>query len=269
MQSSNPSLRFVTRPIYGNIGVLHPEGFLMFYGNDDKAEWYLSRNLAVWVSKDPPTIQLTFTPNGNGHKGDNFYLQHRVNVCVVCGAKEDLTRHHVIPHSIRKFFPDRFKNYSSYDILPMCWECHHAYERKADDFKKSLADKHNIKYSGYFSVNHYERLDKIRFQSLLWNSEWNMGIPEQRRAEMKKEVEAFLTSKGMTENELKSFPRRKGHPHHRNEDAFGSKLVQHLKTPEDFQQFIILWRKHFIESMNPQHMPQNWCVDRIEKNHHD
>ena len=240
----------------------------MFYGNDDKAEWYLSRNLAVWVTKDPPVIQLTFTPNGKGHQGDDFYLQYRVNLCVVCGTPEYLTRHHVVPHGIRKYFPDRFKNYSSYDILPMCWECHHIYERKADKLKRELAEKHNIEYTGYLAVNQRERLDKTHFQSLLWQSENNLSIPEYRRKEMREKVEQFLIENRMHEEELRNLPLRKKWVK-RTPDSFGYKVVETLKTNEDYQNFIVLWRKHFLESMNPQHMPENWHANRVEKQHHD
>lgn len=263
LSSKKTTLDLRKTPVYGNIGVLHPEGHLMFYGNDDKAEWYLSRNLATWVSTDPPLIQLSFIPNGSGHQGDDFYLQHRENICVVCGVTEDLTRHHVVPHGFRRFFPDNLKNYSSYDILPMCWICHHAYEQKANELKTFLAKKYNIEYSGEFVIEHQKHLNQIHFQSYLRQLERNPFLPEERRIEMQNAVEEFLQTNGMTEDELKKIPRRKRF----TDDTFGYRLVQNFQTTEDFQKFMVLWRTHFIENTNPQHLPKNWRVDRVEKYH--
>ena len=61
--------------IYGNCRVLSPKGDLMFLSTKKRADWYLTRNLAKLVENDPPTIQLTFQPNGEGMK-DDLYISN-------------------------------------------------------------------------------------------------------------------------------------------------------------------------------------------------
>ena len=35
-----------------------------------------------------------------------------------------------------------------------------------------------------------------------------------------------------------------------------------IQTPDDLDNFIIMWRKHFVEKMNPKFMPSDWDVER-------
>lgn len=56
-----------TIKLYGNIVVLHPEGFPMFHCGINRAIWYLERDKAKIISNDPQTIQLTFIPNGQSN----------------------------------------------------------------------------------------------------------------------------------------------------------------------------------------------------------
>jgi hypothetical protein len=36
-------------------------------------------------------------------------------------------------------------------------------------------------------------------------------------------------------------------------------VIEHVS---DLQGFVERWRKHFIDTMNPQHMPKGWRIDR-------
>jgi hypothetical protein len=60
-----------------------------------KLNWYLDRNLAEKL--DDCSIRLIFQPNGVGHVNpdEEYYLEDRDNICVVCGTSSDLTLHHV------------------------------------------------------------------------------------------------------------------------------------------------------------------------------
>ncbi|NIQ13420.1 MAG: hypothetical protein GTO02_03115, partial [Candidatus Dadabacteria bacterium] len=135
-------------PQYGNCEVLGPDGNLMFRCCQKKALWYLERNLGNQISKEPFTIQLTFTPKGKGHVDDPYFLQIMKNLCVVCGSDENLTRHHVVPYCYRKFFPTNLKDHRSYDVMALCIPCHELYEEKATEFKEELAVKHSAPVSG-------------------------------------------------------------------------------------------------------------------------
>ena len=54
------------------------------------------------VSENPLTIRLKFEPSGRPESPENYYLQEKDNICVVCGKPEDYLRKNVIPHEYRK-----------------------------------------------------------------------------------------------------------------------------------------------------------------------
>ena len=54
------------------------------------------------VSESPPTLQLHFEPKGKPQEDRKFYLAHKEDQCVVCGAKQNYIRKHVIPLEYRK-----------------------------------------------------------------------------------------------------------------------------------------------------------------------
>jgi hypothetical protein len=123
--------------VYGNWKMLSPEGTLMCRLSDKKANWYIDRELAERVDGEEKTIRLTFTPNGIGDTNE-YMLEDKASLCVVCGARHDLTFHHVVPHGYRKHFPIEWKSHSSHDNLLVCERCHHLYERSAWELKKRL-----------------------------------------------------------------------------------------------------------------------------------
>lgn len=111
---------------YDNWEFRHPGGSPMFYGSAKLARWYLKRGLARETG--PRTVQFTFEPQGAGAMGDPAMLRPRENRCVVCGATDGLTKHHVIPRRCRQFFPESCKTHQSHDILVLCERDHRAFE---------------------------------------------------------------------------------------------------------------------------------------------
>ena len=54
---------------------------------------------------------------------------------------------------------------------------------------------------------------------------------------------------------------------HRQEYDHGYHVVQKLDTEEKMVDFVKLWRRHFIDSMKPEFMPNGWSIDfRIKTN---
>ncbi len=103
---------------YSNEVVLDPEGKTLFRGSAKKIDWYLDRRLAKVVDKGPPrTIQLLFKPNGPGVRGDDYSLAEKETKCVVCGCKDNLTRHHVVPSCYRSQMSPVYKDYNMHEML--------------------------------------------------------------------------------------------------------------------------------------------------------
>lgn len=74
------------------------------------------------------TIKLNFEPSGRGitafdgqKDDDEFYVEYRKNICVVCGHDKNYLRYQIIPSMYRMFFPDKYKSHRSHDVLLLCF----------------------------------------------------------------------------------------------------------------------------------------------------
>lgn len=247
------------KPLYENYIVLAPDGKEIFRCNDKKLRWYLDRNLADIVSENPKTIQLRFQPNGMGHAGDPFYLQDRVNRCVCCGATEDLSKHHVVPHCYRRYLSVHLKESNYYDILPLCITCHSRYEIDASEKKQELAKLYNAPICG-INNKFYDQYRKLA-RALI---EYGRVIPQWRRQEM---LEHISRSCGKPVQELTlevlktlAIPRDIRREHEITGFKSHGELV--VSALQDYQRFAEEWRQHFLDTMKPNFLPPHWNVTR-------
>ncbi len=100
--------------------------------SEKRATWYIDRSLAEEVDesirkdrfpKYLRVVKLNFTAKLED-KLDPFYHQIIETQCVVCGKREGLTLHHVVPSVVRKGFPEEHKNHSHGWCVLVC-EKHH------------------------------------------------------------------------------------------------------------------------------------------------
>ena len=99
------------KPVYENCKICAPNGDLLAYCDKKKANWYLDKGLANILSQEDNetfTIKLNFEPNTRGRDVtlpfepppliyyNEFYVQERANVCVVCGLDKNYQRFSVI-----------------------------------------------------------------------------------------------------------------------------------------------------------------------------
>lgn len=242
-------------PQYENCEVLSPEGQLMFRCPKKKANWYLSKNLGIKISDTPLTIQLTFTPKGNGHIGDPYYLQPLMNQCVVCGSGEKLTKHHIVPYCYRKFFPLLLKDHRSYDVLPLCVMCHGLYEEYAMELKEALAIKYNA--PPVCGVANHDKNIGYAIKAARTLYAYKDKIPLERQEFLLDKVRNYLKREPQPDDleELQS----------KNPYEFRT-FIQHgelvVNKITDVEKFVQEWRQHFLDKMKPKFMPDNWRVDR-------
>lgn len=229
----------------------------MFYCNEKKANWYLERNLATLISQEPLSVQLTFTPNGDGNRGNDFYLTPRINRCVVCGATENLTKHHCVPYCYRKYFQEDVKKWSSHDVLLSCYSCHKKYEVKAHQFKKQLAVEYGIVPKDsrkiYHSETNQEKYTKWSAHKFAVTLKGHGDkIPEERKNFMLGILkEVFNTC------DIDEILKHKV-AYHEEVRKHGLQIVNKIK---DVEEFCKIWRQHFLDHMNPQFMPQFWDIN--------
>jgi hypothetical protein len=222
--------------------------------------WYVSRDLATIVENDDgsPTIQLNFEPRGRDT--DDYMLRKKANRCVVCGSKKikTLTKHHVIPSMYRRLFPEKLKERSSHDVVVICRECHNEYESQyADALKQMFANNFNAPFNkpkrhinkfraimmARTIVSHWDVLPGDRVEELLNDFEDITGIEPDSFDDLYAYIEK-------TEVELEI----------ELSDNHASIIVNAFI--DNLEQFAIMWRRNFIEKMNPKFMPEGWDIYR-------
>ena len=231
--------------VYGNCIMQSPDGVPMVRIGEERAEWYLNRNLAEVVSNDPYTIRLTFTPGGLGKAGDPYYLQKRENICVVCGTNENLSRHHCVPYCFRRYFPEQVKQHGSHDVLPLCEPCHRRYER--------IAEKKKLEISVCYDKQTRETSRRAfgAANSLL---HWRNYIPQARRDTLYDYVRSYLGKEHIDDDDLREMTKEKPIRSIINWD-------ETAKSITDIPSFVEMWRRHFIDTMNPQYLPPLWSIE--------
>ena len=244
--------RGLKSPIYGNYRMVAPSGDVLCFCDRKKADWYVSRGLAQIVCQD---VLLSFTPRGKGHAGDKYYLSPKANACVICGKDTELTRHHIVPKCFRKHFPDELKSRSSHDVCPMCRECHTRYESHAK--RRNLELFKTDKYAIMEIPANGQPGAKEAFAVL------NHGqmMPVEKKAKLLSRIEAAL-GRPPTEEDLKVLAEKKDSLHARSRfRELASELIGGM-TPEEIQEFVRGWRRHFVEVMKPRFMPEGWDANR-------
>ena len=242
--------------VYGNCKMLAPDGTLLCRCHYDKVEWYVSRGLAEIVEQEPNiTIQLNFEPKGMGNAGEPFYMQEKENRCVVCGAEEDLTKHHCVPACFRKCMPDEYKMNTSHDVLPVCVACHMEYEPAAQQLKEDIAKR--------FGIAFHPQVAKDDTEWKAWKSanallRYREQIPESRIGELTQVLRDFLGKEDVTQEDLEALGDRNPYKKFVGINGHSQTIMDQIA---DLDEFIREWRQHFLDTMQPKFMPEHWSVD--------
>lgn len=243
--------------LYGNYHVESPQGRVMFHCSNQKVLWYLNRDLVDIVSDDPPTVRFKFLPNGPGHVGDEYYLTTKVNRCVVCGTTHGLNRHHVLPYCFRRFMPEEIKDHSYHDVLLMCLDCHERYEGEANKFKVELGQQFGVSLNDGGGALYDPDVGKTvkAARAIIRHGE---KIPQPRLDELYQHLRDWYGKDDITQAELEAAAELKAWSKPEGYVEFGEFIVSQV----DPQEFAERWREHFVETMQPQFLPQYWSVER-------
>jgi hypothetical protein len=225
----------------------------MFRCATARSDWYLKRNLAKVL--DDGTVQLLFEPKGKGHHNDAFYLEEKETICVVCGSADRLTKHHCVPYCYRRWFPPEVKTRDHHDIVLLCDECHRRYERIALVLKKDLATKYNDPLGSETPPDQQLMRMKGYASALKRNLNGEVSIPESRIMELSRIIAEFIghdPSPADLDTIIDTDTMQDRKPH-------GATVVSHA---ENLQEFIEMWRRHFITTMQPQHLSAHWQIEK-------
>lgn len=247
-------------PIYDNCKMYSQDKVHLANCSTKRMKWYLKRKLAVSISANE--FVLLFDPNGAGNSQDVPYmLEKRENRCVVCGATDGLTRHHVIPRCYRTHFPEEFKDRNDFDILCLCIDCHEEYEIKAYGLHKLLTDTFcNVKLLVNEVKQEKENVRKAA-RALLRHNE---TIPADHREKLLGTLSDYFGQQVTLENleELASAEGLLGTKHIRSKNYVGKSHKEivdgFVKEHGNLFEFIVMWRKHFLDKTNPKFLSSNW-----------
>ncbi len=266
--------------------VYHPNGKKMFVCGNKRAEWYLKKKLATIIGDYE--IKLTFIPKGLGFNDDEIFgLCARKNICVVSGRDYDLQRHHIVPYCYRTYLPVEYKSKNHHDVVLINREIHSQYEKFANDFKKEIAKLYNIKTVDELNSEYISELHKInseysKIKSAILVLLKNHTLTINNKRELLRTIsqltniqyDLILTFNYLQLYKLLEYVKIKQidiiDKFKKNNKKYydhGYWVVQKLDTEEKIKEFIMLWRKHFINTMKPKYLPNGWSVNfRIKSN---
>jgi len=254
------SLPILTGEVYGNCSMLAPDGTMLCRCHYDKVEWYVSRGLAEIVEREPNiVIQLNFEPKGMGNAGDPYYMAEKANRCVVCGAEEDLTKHHCVPACFRKCMPEEYKMNTSHDVLPVCVACHMEYEPAAQELKEEIANRFGISFHPQLARDDVEWKAWKAANALL---RYRPQIPEPRIQELYQMLRDFLGKEEVTQQDIEEMGGRNLYGRFVGINGHSQTIMDKVT---DLDGFIREWRQHFLDVAKPKYMPEHWSVENSTK----
>jgi len=244
--------------LYFNARLLAPDGKLLCKINYKKVKWYLKNKLAILISENPVVLKLKFEPKARDVIDDRFYLEDKENKCVVCGCEDAdiLTKHHIVPYCFRKYFPEFKKRYTSHDVVMLCEICHYKYEKYSEQKKKNLIKLHKINIKTTDTI-----LDGRLSQAKKWAIELLNNNISNLFEEISNNLKDFLNKDLITKKDVLRISKINPYVKKQRTISYGKKIVENIKDIDDF---IINWRKHFINNMSPKFMPKFWDINKIE-----
>jgi hypothetical protein len=243
-------------PLYGNVKVLAIDNTHIFNCGARKAKWYLYHNLADIIQEHPSIIRLNFATKGNGWAGDDYFLQYRENICVVCGTDKKLTRHHIFPYCYRQWLSYEIRTHNSYDVLPLCSTCHDKYEKVADQFKKQIYAEYSVEHME--KAIHNRVLKKVRSNACAIFY-YRDKIPDKRYEELLMPIKQHFGKDNIDDKDIKEAMKVQSIIVREDYKPESQLLMEKIT---DIEAFVRKWRQHFITTLTPQYMPSYWSVDR-------
>jgi hypothetical protein len=262
-QSMLPKLT-MNRPMYCNIRMRDAQDVLLCTVSTKKANWYVKKKLASWQGSD--TIRLFFTPTTGVKSAEQLQYNQAIkkNQCVVCGADKHFMRHYVVPYCYRSLWPERFKAHLSHDVVLLCPECQLDADKQSQAKKKILED--TLRTDPETAHEHVidRELYNVRgaASALL---RWKHKLPPERILEYQTMLCSWLQlaeQEDLTDERLLAASILEYRISNTNYIP-GPELVAAWLNgrPDAIEEFVQDWRRHFLETMEPDFLPTGWSVD--------
>ncbi|NWX06001.1 EXD2 protein, partial [Caloenas nicobarica] len=250
-------------PLYDNCFLHAPDGQPLCTCDRKKAQWYVDKGIGELVSTDPFVVKLRFEPSGRPESQVDYYLTVKENLCVVCGKRESYIRKNIVPHEYRRHFPIQMKDHNSHDVLLLCTSCHAISNYYDNHLKQQLAEEFGAPIGSEEGVRLLE--DPLRRQvrsgaRALLNAD---SLPDLRRAELLQSIKDFFNTEAVTPEMLQEAAGLETRICNESYMPHGLKVVQCFAKGglRSLMQLERRWRQHFLDSMQPKHLPEQWSVD--------
>lgn len=250
-------------PLYHNCQLLAPDNHPLCTLDPKKAQRYVDKGLGVLVSEDPLVVRLKFEPAGRpqAESGDGaFYLQSRLNVCVVCGCEDSYTRKSIVPHEYRRHFPRLLKHHQNHDVVLLCFPCHRASNIADNALRTQLGEEFGALVKSdpraKPSIDGPRKAARDAARALMKPPG---TIPSHLYDKFLQTLHEFFPGQEVTaalleeaaNMDVKVF--REGHVNH----GLG---VYQAYTKIGLGKLEQRWRQHFLDTMKPRFMPECWSV---------
>jgi len=253
------------RKIYDNCVIQAPDGTPVSRCLRSRLDWYLSRGLATRIDED--TIRLHKEPSGSCHVREATEI--KLNICVVCGDTKKLSTHHVVPYCFRNALPLEWRASAAlyHDTVALCDKCHRSYEKYGNLLKKQLASQFGISVHGYGVIVEGKRTTMRSYARTLLElpprnkkrrKKFYFNPPPEKRQEFLQRIAEYIGHEPTQEELLEM---TEWNTVIKTEDyiPYGKYIVDQF-DPADL---VLMWRKHFLDTMKPRFMPGYWSLERL------
>ncbi|KAG7304202.1 hypothetical protein JYU34_011140 [Plutella xylostella] len=260
-----------SKPLYTNCFLRDPDGDLLCTCDKKKALWYVEKQLADIIQDEPLIVQLRFEPAGRS-VGDvgRYYTLQKENRCVVCGSSDSYIRKNVVPREYRKYFPEVMKDHSSHDVVLLCAGCHQRSNMLDRGVRARLAAECGAPLapaggSAKFIEDNAAKKVKSAARALLHQSKRHV-LPPARVKELEGIIlENYPQSDEITQELLEEAANIQVVYENEDYESHGNKVVEHYSRHEGLLRLEELWRRHFLASMRPRHLPPLWSLTHNEE----
>lgn len=259
------SVRFLAmkKPMYDNIEMYSPDSTLLCTISEKKASWYVRKKLGRWKSKNE-SIQLLFEPKAQPSEPNTYNQTHKKNICVVCGESHKFMRHYIVPYCYRTLLPDEYKAHMPHDIVILCPDCHLHSEQATQERQKELEKSLRRHPSSSRPSIPNRSLRSVRSAACALCQRRGQ-IPSDQVESYENLIKAHFgldESSWLSRNLLEQATKMETSTPNPSYIPGPYLVVSSLANDEaTIRNFIMDWRQHFIETMQPRFLPEGWSID--------
>jgi len=272
------------RARYSNCRIYYNDKLLCI-NSEKKGRWYVEKTHAkiLKLNEDGTlnSIQLTFKPKGMGYNdNDIFGLSEQKTQCVVTGNTDIniLTRHHIIPTCYKKHLPEAYKSKNHHDVVFIAEDKHDEYERLSIPFRDYLHRLYGVPTEQEILKEYRKKFNKIIKKDILplrtiIHSLYR-NTPLDTNTKVKYEIIVIFNIEKLFNVKINiitiEWLELLLEYIDKNIFEIKNKLFKNpfkvlVDAVTDYDEFIKLWRVHFIETCSPQFLPIGWDINSKTK----